>query len=92
LTGRGEQHLTLKANYNLKNEVPALRSNELFGCRSVAAHHRRPIRQQVTTVAASSHRHLVSQPFNDQVTSSAARPHSFPSIQLARITNHIAGT
>ena len=31
LTGRGEQHPTSKANYQLKNELAALRSNELFG-------------------------------------------------------------
>jgi hypothetical protein len=78
---------------SLTNPLVPLASNELFGCRSVAAHYSCPsIRQQVTTVAASSHRHIVSQPFSDQVTSSAARPHSFPSFQLARITNNIAGT
>lgn len=32
LTGRGDQHPTLKANYKLKNEVPALRSNEFGAC------------------------------------------------------------
>jgi hypothetical protein len=30
LTGRGEQHPTVNANYKLKNEVRALRSNELL--------------------------------------------------------------
>ena len=30
LTGRGEQNPNLKANYQLKNEVSKLRSNDLF--------------------------------------------------------------
>jgi hypothetical protein len=45
VTGRGEQHPTLKTNYKLKNELAALRSNGLYGASNVCTNYfafRRP--------------------------------------------------